>query len=66
MNLSLVLGLILGYDASQAITFTGGELWQHIGEHYSEAYAARIMRYVLQTIAQVLLFACWLMFFVST
>jgi calcium-dependent protein kinase len=31
---------------------TGGELWQHIGDHYSEAYAARIMRYVLQTIAQ--------------
>jgi len=32
---------------------SGGELWQHIGDHYSEAYAARIMRSVLQTIAQL-------------
>jgi hypothetical protein len=31
----------------------GGELWQHIGDHYSEAYAAKIMRDVLRTIAQV-------------
>lgn len=31
----------------------GGELWQHIGDHYSEAYAARIMRSVLQTMAQL-------------
>lgn len=32
---------------------SGGELWQHIGDHYSEAYAARIMRSVLQTMAQL-------------
>jgi len=37
----------------RCIIYAGGELWQHIGDHYSEAYAARIMRYVLQTIAQV-------------
>lgn len=32
---------------------SGGELWEHIGDHYSEAYAARIMRSVLQTMAQL-------------
>jgi hypothetical protein len=36
----------------------GGELWQHIGDHYSEAYAAKIMRDVLRTIAQVCCLCC--------
>lgn len=39
----------------------GGELWQHIGDHYSEAYAAKIMHDVLRTIAQVRKTCCLLL-----
>lgn len=46
----VLLPKVMGDDLVLA---SGGELWQHIGDHYSEAYAAKIMRDVLRTIAQV-------------
>lgn len=54
MMAQAVLGCVPVPDKPASLSLhSGGELWQHIGDHYSEAYAAKIMRDVLRTIAQV-------------